>query len=169
MKSIIILGSSRSDGETRGVVDRLVEITGFEVLDLLNYQIGHYSYTHQNQDDDFKILIAKILYKYDVLIFATSVYWYAMSGILKTFFDRITDLLDTDKALGREFRKKSMAVLSSSNGNNLGDSFWLPFKATSDYLGMQYLGNLHTVYGVNAAENLGKFALLINNATNEKL
>ncbi len=166
MKSVIILGSSRSDGHTRHLVNRFVEITGFEVFDLLNYNINQYSYTHQHKDDDFIRLINKVLDEYDVLIFATPVYWYAMSGVLKTFFDRITDLLDEYKALGARFRQKSMAVLTSSNGNNLGDNFWLPFKAKSNYLGMQYLGNLHTVHGVCSEQELVKFAASITKAAN---
>ena len=49
-----------------------------------------------------------------------------------------------EKDLGRKLRGKQMAVISTSNGNNLGDNFWLPFKASAEYLGIKYLGNLHT-------------------------
>ena len=34
-----------------------------------------------------------IIEKYDTLIFATPVYWYSMSGIMKVFFDRKNDNL----------------------------------------------------------------------------
>ena len=67
-----------------------------------------------------------------------------MSGIMKVFFDRLSDLITIEKELGRKLRGKNMAVFSVSNGNNLGENFWLPFKHTADYLGMNYLGNLHT-------------------------
>ncbi len=47
-----------------------------------------------------------IVDKYDVLIFATPVYWYSMSGIMKVFFDRITDLLTIKKDIGRKLKGK---------------------------------------------------------------
>src|SRR5690606_5501966 len=106
--------------------------------------ISHFDYEHLNRNDDFIKLIQTILNKYDVLIFATPVYWYAMSGIMKVFFDRLTDLLRIEKDTGRKLRNKYMAVLSCSNGDNLGDSFWLPFKKSAEYLGMFYIADLHT-------------------------
>jgi multimeric flavodoxin WrbA len=42
----------------------------------------------------------------------TPVYWYTMSGIMKVFFDRFSDLLRIEKDLGRKLRGKSMAVIS---------------------------------------------------------
>jgi hypothetical protein len=38
-----------------------------------------------------------------------------------------------------------MAAITCSIGDNLGDLFWLPFIETANYLGMKYLGNLHTI------------------------
>jgi multimeric flavodoxin WrbA len=80
-----------------------------------------------------------------------------MSGIMKVFFDRITDLLDNEKELGRQLRKKKMAVITCSIGDNLGDNFWLPFKETSKYLGMHYIGNLHTISNKNNETDLKEF------------
>ena len=114
---------------------------------MLDYEISHYDYSHANQEDDFLDLMRRIMDEYDVLIFATPVYWYAMSGIMKVFFDRLTDLLKIEKDLGRKLRGKYMAVLSSSNGDNLGDHFWLPFRKSAAYLGMHYVGDLHTYQG----------------------
>ena len=97
-----------------------------------------------NQGDDFLPLMRRVISSYDAMILATPVYWYAMSGYLKVFFDRMTDLLHYQKELGRQLRGKSMAVITSANSDNLGEAFWLPFKASAEYLGMKYLGNLHT-------------------------
>jgi multimeric flavodoxin WrbA len=162
MKKLIILGSSRKDGETKKIVDELVSISGWDVIDLNDYEISYYDYEHKNLDDDFLGLVRQIIENYDVLIFATPVYWYAMSGIMKVFFDRITDLLDFEKDLGRRLRGKSMAAVSSSAGDNLGENFWLPFSETARYLGMSYLGNLHTFEGREETENLQKFVAMID-------
>ena len=144
-KVITIFGSSRSDGDTKKLINELERLSGFECIDLNDYKISYYDYLHKNANDDYMKLMKRLIENYDTFLFATPVYWYAMSGIMKVFFDRITDLLDNEKELGRQLRKKKMAVITCSIGDNLGDNFWLPFKETSNYLGMHYIGNLHTI------------------------
>ena len=165
MKKLVILGSSRKDGDTKRIVDELVNISGWDVIDLNDFNISYYDYEHRNLNDDFLDLTRRIIKNYEVLIFATPVYWYAMSGIMKVFFDRITDLLDVEKDLGRKLRGKSMAAVSCSVGDNLGEYFWLPFSETARYLGMDYLGSLHTLVDQNETENLRKFADMIEEKT----
>ncbi len=162
MKKLIILGSSRKDGDTKKVVDELISISGWDLVDLNDYNISYYDYEHKNMDDDYLPLMLKIIADYDVLIFATPVYWYSMSGIMKVFFDRITDLLKNEKDLGRKLRGKGMAVVSCSSGGNLGEHFWHPFTATAEYLGMNYLGNAHTNAEVDESEKLKEFAMTID-------
>ena len=162
MKNIVILGSSRIDGNTRNVVDKLKNHLDFDLIDLNNYNISYYDYEHKNQNDDFLMLVRNIINNYDTFIFATPVYWYSMSGIMKVFFDRITDLLDNEKDLGRKLRTKNMAALSSSIGDNLGENFWLPFIETAKYLGINYIGHIHTIENKNSTDLLKQFTLLIN-------
>lgn len=162
MNIVVILGSSRTDGETVAVVKQLKHISNWDVIDLNEYEINYYDYEHKNKDDDYLSLMQKIITDYDVMIFATPVYWYAMSGIMKTFFDRFTDLLDVEKELGRKLRTKSMAAISSSQGSNLGDNFWLPFTESAKYLGMNYFGNAHFVTGNDESEKMSKFVEKIN-------
>lgn len=162
MNKLIILGSSRKDGDTKRIVDELISIAKWDFIDLNDYNFSYYDYEHKNLSDDYLPLMRKIIGNYDVLIFATPVYWYAMSGIMKVFFDRITDLLDNEKDLGRKLRGKSMAALSCSVGDNLGEYFWLPFSETAKYLGMNYLGDIHTLSNKNETESLNNFVELIN-------
>ena len=44
---------------------------------------NYYDYEYKNQNDDFLPTIKKIL-AYDLILFITPVYWYSMSGIMKT-------------------------------------------------------------------------------------
>ena len=162
MKKLIILGSSRKDGDTKKITDELVNLSSWNLIDLNDYNFSYYDYEHKNLDDDYLSLTQRIIKDYEVLIFATPVYWYSMSGIMKVFFDRITDLLDVEKDLGRKLRGKSMAALSCSVGDNLGEHFWLPFSETARYLGMNYLGNLHTLADHDETENLQNFVAMIN-------
>ena len=119
MKTITILGSSRKDGETYKVIYETVENSDWDIIDLSDYTFSYYDYEHNNRNDDFLPLMKKIVENYDTLIFATPVYWYSMSGIMKVFFDRLTDLLEIDKELGRKLDGKRMGVISSSIGNHL--------------------------------------------------
>ena len=151
------MGSARKDGETFQIISNLVSQTNWDLIDLNDYQIGHYEYEHENQNDDYLPLMKNLIEKYDQFIFATPVYWYSMSGIMKVFFDRITDLLVIEKELGRKLRGKEMAVISCSNGNNLGEHFWLPFSETAKYLGIKYLGGVHTLAGEKNESTIAYF------------
>lgn len=143
MSAVIISGSSRNDGDTIILANIMMKNGRLDHLDLNDYAISYYDYEHQNRGDDFIPLMEKLIAEYDTFIFLTPVYWYAMSGIMKVFFDRISDLLTIEKELGRQLRGKNMAVVSCSLGNNLGMYFWMPFIESASYLGMNYLGGLH--------------------------
>ena len=168
MKPVIILGSSRRDGHTRKAVDELNKHLGCDIIDLADHRIGHYDYEHNNVEDDFLPLIQQIIEKYDLFIFATPVYWYTMSGVLKVFIDRLTDLLDAHQTLGRQLRVKHMVVVTSSLGDHLGEDFWLPFIHTASYLGMQYQGGLHTVSNRDNDEAIHLFAQRLKDTLSNK-
>jgi multimeric flavodoxin WrbA len=163
MKKVIILGSSRNDGDARALADELREKSGWDLINLNDYDISYYDYEHLNRNDDYLGLMREIISKYDTLVFVTPIYWYSMSGIMKVFFDRITDLLTIEKDLGRMLRGKKMAVISCSNGNNLGDAFWLPFSESAKYLGMEYIGDAHTITGENNQEAISRILSRIGN------
>lgn len=166
MKTVIILGSSRKQGNTEKVVDTIVEFTDWDKTNLLDYDIGHYDYQHQNKDDDFLTLMKEIIDSYDNLIFATPVYWYAMSGSMKVFFDRITDLLTIEKDLGRKLRGKQMAVISCSGENSIEEYFYKPFSKSAEYLGMIYLGQVHANSNGSNQEFVKKFISNLYNKFN---
>ncbi|MFT5889944.1 MAG: multimeric flavodoxin WrbA [Dokdonia sp.] len=141
--TVIILGSSRSDGDTAKVVQELQKLMDCDIVDLNEYTISYYDYDHANKDDDFLPLMRTIIQDYQNIIFATPVYWYTMSGILKVFFDRISDLLTIEKELGRKLRGKGFGAMSCSLNSAIDDEFWHPFRKTAEYLGMPYLGDVH--------------------------
>lgn len=165
MKKVIILGSSRKNGETKKVVTELMRLSNWDLIDLTDFNISHFDYEHLNRNDDYIDLIKKITDNYDVFIFATPVYWYSMSGIMKVFFDRLTDLLRIEKNIGRKLRNKHMAVISCSNGDHLGDNFWLPFKKSAEYLGMNYITDLHTIQDNIETEKIFEFMQNIEKCT----
>ena len=143
-KTVIIQGSSRSFGDTHKIVSYMAANNNIDVIDLAMKNIGHYDYEYKNENDDFIDLMTHIVKNYDNIIFATPVYWYSMSGISKVFFDRISDLLRVHKDIGRKLRGKNMAMISSSNSNDLKEGFSMPFIESANYLDMNYLGDIHT-------------------------
>ncbi|WP_418264772.1 flavodoxin family protein [Flavobacterium faecale] len=149
MEKVIIVGSSRNDGDAANLTKQLIEKSKWDLVNLNDYEFSYFDYEHNNRNDDYLILMEEIVGKYETLIFVTPVYWYSMSGIMKVFFDRFTDLLTIEKELGRKLRGKKMAVMSCSIGENLGENFWLPFSETAKYLGMEYIGNSHLITGQN--------------------
>lgn len=149
-RTIIIHGSSRANGNTTYFTDQLVELSGYEVVQLLDYEIGPFDYKFSNAGDDFLPLITKLIYNYDTLIFASPVYWYCMSGHMKVFFDRISDLLMNHKELGRQLKDKKMAVLSVSDDDEVEDCFYKVFQLSADYLDMSYVSQCHAI---SAAKN----------------
>lgn len=156
--TVIILGSSRSHGDTRQVADFLAGQTGSDLIDLNDFDISYFDYEHRNAGDDFLPLMERVIANYDRIVFATPVYWYSMSAVMKTFFDRLSDLLKIRKELGRQLRGKSMAVLSCSRADDVDYDFEIPFRLSANYLGMDYLGHLHawTEGGAIAAGAMGR-------------
>jgi len=145
MKTAIILGSSRSNGATAQLAHHIAKQTNWEIFDLAEYKISPYDYESKNVEDDFLGFNQMLLDDFDHFIFATPVYWYAMSSQLKTFIDRFSDLVRIKKDQGRQWRGKKMSVMTTSSGGNLGEQFWIPFKEMANYLGVHYITNLHTV------------------------
>jgi len=169
MKRIIIQGSSRSKGNTNKVVRLLMKELEFDVVDLSLKKIGYFDYEFKNQTDDFLSIIKKIAEEYELIVFATPVYWYSMSGMMKTFFDRLSDCLRVEKETGRKFRGKNMAVISCGSDEIETEGFFTPFRRSAEYLGMTYIGNIHTwiegeLVSDEVKTRIKNFAKLLNEA-----
>ncbi|WP_459210866.1 flavodoxin family protein [Aquimarina rhabdastrellae] len=143
MKRLIIQGSSRSNGNTHKVVELFRKELPADIVDLNDYKIGHFDYDFKNTNDDFLPLFEKIIDNYDMIIFATPVYWYSMSGHMKVFFDRITDFLKIKKDKGRLLRGKYFGTISCGSEDLPVEGFFIPFRNSADYLGMNYIGDVH--------------------------
>ena len=144
MKGLIIEGSARKDGNTAKIGEEIRKLTGFEVVHLCEKNIAHFDYAFDNQDDDFFPLIDRIAEHFELIIFLTPVYWYSMSGMMKVFFDRISDCLKIHKETGRKLRGKYMMAISISEDDHEYEGFFMPFHNSALYLGMKYLGHIHT-------------------------
>lgn len=141
-RKVIVLGSARSNGDTRKIVDFIRHHEPMDLVDLNQKEIGYYDYQHKNQTDDYLPLMEGLV-NYSTIFLATPVYWYSMSAPMKTFFDRLSDLVTIRKDLGRALQGKTLASISCSGSNDLNKSFSMPFLETAQYLDMKYKGHLH--------------------------
>ena len=138
-----LIGSSHQNGNTTLVTKAFAEISGSEIVDLGQLDISYYDYDHKNRGDDFLPLIKDFIENYDTMVIVTPIYWYTMSAEVKTFLDRISDLLTIEKETGRKLRGKSMALISQTEGDFYYDWFAEPIRLTAKYLGMDFKGHVH--------------------------
>ncbi|MBX9704247.1 MAG: NAD(P)H-dependent oxidoreductase, partial [Silvanigrellaceae bacterium] len=110
-----------------------------EIIDLNSSIVGPYSY-FEKQEDDFYKIIGKAL-EADLIVLVTPVYWYTMSGVMKDFIDRFSNLLSgKHKALGESLYGKKVELLSTGYDLKLPFGFEVPFIGLAIYFGMDYLG-----------------------------
>lgn len=142
-KTILIMGSSNPMGDTYKVCKSIVQKHDFKFQDLNELVIMPYDYEHENKDDDFIGFMKHVVKNYDHIILASPVYWYSVSGILKNFIDRITDLLTIEKDTGRKLKGKSLSLISISKSDDCPSYFDKPIIDTAKYLGMEWNGYTH--------------------------
>jgi multimeric flavodoxin WrbA len=144
LSAIALFASSRRNGNTGQLMDRIASELGIEVVDLATKRMSAYDYEHRNRNDDFEVLMKRAL-AFDQLIFATPVYWYSVSPPMKVFLDRISDFLDLPDLLddGRRLRGKEAYVVCTSIYDEVSSSFMSAFLETFDYLGMRFGGVAH--------------------------
>jgi len=82
---------------------------------------------------------------FDQIIFASPVYWYAVSAPMKVFIDRLSDLLEVPELLdhGRRLRGKKGYVVCTSISEEPDAPFVQAFEETFEYLGTEYGALVH--------------------------
>ena len=144
LSTIALFSSSRRHGNTGQLIDRIAQELEIEVVDLADLSMSAFDYDHRNRGDDFEPLMKRVL-AHDQIIFASPIYWYAVSPAMKTFIDRLSDLLDLPDLLpeGRRLRGKNAYVACTSICDEPSVEFMGAFVETFQYLGMQFGGAVH--------------------------
>ncbi|MGD0490513.1 MAG: NAD(P)H-dependent oxidoreductase [Steroidobacteraceae bacterium] len=144
LSTIALLSSSRRLGNTGRLMDRIALEMDIEVVDLTSLRLSSYDYDHLNRNDDFEPLMKHVL-THDQIIFATPIYWYAVSPAMKIFLDRLSDLLELPDLLseGRRLRGKNAYVVCTSICDEPSAEFMGAFRETFNYLGMHFGGVAH--------------------------
>ncbi|OZU87519.1 hypothetical protein CIL03_15605 [Virgibacillus indicus] len=98
-KIMVIYGSSRRNGNTDFLADKMTE--GIEVTKVYLQDLNIQPIADQRHDpngfdevnDDYESLLDQFL-DHDIYIFATPLYWFGMSAQMKAFFDRWSQYKD---------------------------------------------------------------------------
>lgn len=142
MSIVAILGSARNDGNAAHLLDAVLAERPARRFDLGALHIRDYTY-HQPVDRDDFLAVAEAMAEADGTLFVTPIYWYTMSGVLKRFFDRLTDLVTVQKPLGRKLAGRSIWVAAWGSEPALPEGFEVPFRSTAAYFGMGYGGTFY--------------------------
>ncbi len=145
---LIIQGSHRKTGNTNGVAEVIQDHLDASILHLSDFKVAHFTY-EGGVEDDFEQIIARMI-EHQEVVWATPIYWYTMSGMMKVLLDRISDLLKWNKDLGRKLRGLKMHVVSVSGSDDAPEQFVYPFKMSAEYLGMTFGSYVHA-WGENGA------------------
>ena len=138
-----ILGTSNNDGNTAALARAVFEgLPNAELINLSDLEIAPYDYQHRQGGDDFPTL-AEQMAAAKTIVFASPVYWYAMSAQMKIFFDRLTDLTEPHKALGKSLGGKSAFLIATGGSPAPPASFEPPFAETACYFNMVWGGMLY--------------------------
>ena len=147
MKTIVIYSSANPAGNTFQSATKIAQQYGAQLIYLDRYNIGEYCYQHSNSGDDFINLFRWIL-SFDHIVFASPVYWYAVTPRMKAFIDRITDFMDIESLQPelRALRDKQFSLLSTSNQKEAPRAFTQMLTGTFEYLGMSLKEQHHFCY-----------------------
>lgn len=138
-KNVVILASARKNSDTLKAVVKAIPNDCYTLIDLLDFRVSHYNYDHSlTSNDDFQLIVDKML-QAKTITFATPVYWYSMSGLMKVFLDRFTELLSGGhKIKGKTLKGKDVYLISTGSDEELPIGFEVPFKMTAEYFEMHF-------------------------------
>ncbi|ANC79433.1 NAD(P)H-dependent oxidoreductase [Fictibacillus phosphorivorans] len=166
----VINGSSRENGNTDALTQKALDGIRYTSFYLKNYKINpiddqrHVAGGFDKVEDDYDELISQVL-QHDVLIFATPVYWYGMSGVMKNFVDRFSQSL-RDEALNFKKSMSDKKAYVITVGGDHPRIKALPliqqFQYIFDFLGTEFAGYL--IGEANAPTEIFSDALSLENA-----
>ncbi|WP_243388336.1 flavodoxin family protein [Bacillus kexueae] len=123
MKVVVLNGSTRPNGNTEQLTNHILEGLKYTTIHLKDHTIlpiedkRHDSEGFQPIDDDYDQIIKQVL-EANIIIFATPLYWYGMSGPMKNFVDRWSQSLrDQQLNFKEEMSKKKMFVITVGGDN----------------------------------------------------
>jgi multimeric flavodoxin WrbA len=147
LKILVLLGSSRKNGNTEYMSNRALHGVNHTAIHLADYNLQpiidmrHTEEGFSPVEDDYEKLLQHIIH-HDIIIFATPLYWYGMSGHMKNFVDRWSQYLRDERFDLKENLNKKKAYVIVAGGNSAPITA-LPliqqFHYIFNYVGMEFV------------------------------
>ena len=100
MENIVFInGSPNKEGNTFKIGKEVLKNTNYDVLQMRDYKIEQYGAVTSN--DEIKNVF-KVIENANTIVIGTPVYWYSVSGLLKTFIDRLYLLPEAKTLKGKD-------------------------------------------------------------------
>lgn len=145
MKFVTFIGSSRNEGNSELLADLVLkDITHNKIYikDLHIKPIEDLRHTHdgfQDIEDDYDQVIEE-LQNNDIVVFATPIYWYSMSGGMKNMIDRLSQAIRDERYPNLKERLKKIQTIVVIVGGDKPRIKGLPliqqFQYTFEFLNM---------------------------------
>ena len=100
MSKILFMNASpNKEGATASIAHELLKGKDYEEMQMSDYEISQYGAVRDN--DQIKEMLS-VIGNYDTLLIGSPVYFYTISGILKTFIDRLYLLPEAEILKGKK-------------------------------------------------------------------
>lgn len=149
MSIAVIYGSSRENGNTEELTEIALHGLNVEKIKLRDYVVQpihdqrHAENGFTTVSDDYDSLVERMM-KHDTLIFATPIYWYSMSGLMKNFIDRWSQTMrdskfpDFKEQLGK--KKAFVIAVGGDTPHIKGLPLIQQFNYTFQFMGISFEG-----------------------------
>lgn len=150
MKVLALLGSTRRNGNSEYMVNQILKSTEHTIIPLAEKNIEpiidkrHTPEGFSPVHDDYDELIQHI-FDCDVILFATPLYWYGMSGAMKDFFDRWSQYLRDERFdfKAELAKKKAYVVITGGRDAKIkGLPLVQQFNYIFDFVNMEFVDYL---------------------------
>ncbi|MBS1006472.1 NAD(P)H-dependent oxidoreductase [Levilactobacillus brevis] len=134
--NLFINASSHKDGHTATLAAKVFGGLPYTTVNLVDHHIHQYGQPTADPDE-FAAICAQIA-QADRLVFGTPTYCGSMSGYLKTFIDRMTDVVGRDNPF--EGKKTALVVSYVNTRDALAPTDHV-FRVIEQYYGIKYVGS----------------------------
>lgn len=148
MKVLVLQGSSRENGNTEllaslaveGIPHTTIRLREKNILPILDQR--HDPNGFSAVADDYDDVIEAVL-SHDILVFATPIYWYGMSGHMKNFVDRWSQSLRDKRYAFKDALGQKQAYVITTGGDEphiKGLPLIQQFQYIFSFVGMPFAG-----------------------------
>jgi multimeric flavodoxin WrbA len=150
MRTLVLFGSSRRSGNTEILTERLLDGIDCSRIYLMDHRIEaivdqrHEPQGFQPVVDDYDAITEQVL-AHDRLVFATPLYWYGMTGLMKDYFDRWSQVMRDRRYAFKDAmaKKEAYAVITGGDSARIkGLPLVQQFHYICDFVGMPLKGYL---------------------------